>query len=234
MTLLDRIHQLQVTAVAADDEDKIKSRSGEFTTLRERLEAATKNAARTDAGRKELQLAGIVQNDYEQRRTSALDVVKNLIATVQNLSVATKFDAVKTQSSTVEAHFTNSEKLVADAWRRHLPSAPPTVDDELLNALEQGGVNVEAIRSDIASAEMALLMLSSRRLPEQGDNAKLLMSLDTLNSSGARIGKLIDPVIADIVVRAQDGGVPYLEMTPQVISALKKLGILDRFRVVLK
>jgi hypothetical protein len=87
---------------------------------------------------------------------------------------------------------------------------------------------------DIESAKLALLTLSNRTLPEPGDDAKLQKALDTLDSSGERIGKLIDPAIADVVVRAQGGGVPYSEMTPEVISALKKLGILDRFRVVLK
>jgi hypothetical protein len=234
MTLLDRIHQLQLKAVAADDEDKIKGRSGEFITLRERLETATTNAARADTGRKELESAGIVQDDYEQNRASALAVVKDLIATVENLSVETKFDAVKMQGSAVEAHFKNSETFVVDAWRHHLPPIPPTVDDELLDALEQGGVDVEALRLDIESAKLALLTLSNRTLPEPGDDAKLQKALDTLDSSGERIGKLIDPAIADVVVRAQGGGVPYSEMTPEVISALKKLGILDRFRVVLK
>jgi hypothetical protein len=234
MTLLDRIHQLQLRAAAADDEDKIKNRSGEFTTLRERLISATAKAARADIGRKELQSAGVVQDDYEQNRAFALAVVKDLMATVESLLVEMKFDVAKMQGNTVEAHFKSSEKFVADAWKRHLPSAPPSVDDELLDALEQGGVDVEAIRSDIESAKMALLTLSRRTFPESGDNAKLQGALDTLSSSGERIGNLIDPAIADVVVRAQDGGVPYSEMTAEVILALKELGILDRFRVVLQ
>ena len=234
MTLLDRIHQLQLKAVAADDEDKIKRRSGEFTMLRERLVTATANAARVDAGRKELQSAGVVQNDYEQHRSVMLASVKDLKATVENLSVETKFDAAKMQGNTIETHFKNSEISVTNAWKQHLSSAQPAVDDDLLDALERVGVDVEAIRSDIESANLALLVLRNRVVPEPGDCAKLQNALDTLNSSGERIGKLIDPAIADIVMRAQGDGVPYLEMTSEVISALKKLGVLDRFRVVLK
>lgn len=234
MTLLDRIHQLRLKAAAADDEDKIKRRSGEFTTLRERFETATANAVRVNTGRNELQSAGIVQDDYKQNRSAALTVVKDLIAAVGNLSVETKFDAVTMQGRAVETHFKNSEKYVADAWKQHLPSAPPAVDDDLLDALEQGGVNVEAIRSDIEGAKLALLVLSNRTLPEPGDSAKLQKALDTLDAIGERIGELIDPAIADVVVRAQGGGVPYSEMTPEVISALNKLGILDRFQVVLR
>jgi hypothetical protein len=234
MTLLDRIHQLQLRAVAADDEDKIRSRSGEFITLRERFATASTTAARVDAGRKELYSTGILQIDYEQNRAIALAVVNDLINFVENLSVEAKFDAVKIQGNSIVAHFKSSEKLVADAWRSHLPSAPPAVDDELLDALEQGGVDVEAIRSDIENAKSTLLTLRNRTLPQLGDNDKLQKALDTLSSSGERIGELIDPAIANLVVRAQGGGVLYSEMTTEVILALTKLGILDRFRVVLK
>lgn len=234
MTLLDRIHQLQLRAVAADDEDKVRSRSGEFSTLRERLETASITATQVDIGRRELHSTGILQVDYEQNRATALAVVNDLIKFVETLSVEAKFDAAKMQGNSIVAHFKNSEKLVVDAWRSHLPSAPPTVDDELLDALEQGGVDVEAIRSDIENAKSALLTLRNRTLPQRGDNAKLQQAFDTLASGNERIGELIDPAIADLVVRAQAGGVPYSEMTTEVILALTKLNILDRFRVVLK
>jgi hypothetical protein len=234
VTLVDRIHQLQLKAVAADDDTKIKSRAGEFTALRERLDTVAANAGTVEAGRNELLPAGVVQDEYEQNCASALAVVMDLVTTLENLSVATPFDAVKLQSRTVEAHFRNSEVFVASAWKHHLPVDAPSVDEELLDALERGGVEVEAIRSDIERARSALVTLSSRAIPEAGDNTKLREALETLNSSAERIGNLIDPAIADVVVRAQGAGVPYSEMTPEVISALTTLGILDRFRVVLK
>lgn len=234
MTLLERIHQLRMKAVAADDEDKIKRRSGEFTTLRERLDTATINAGRVDAGRKELQSAGIVLDDYEQNRADTLAAVKDLIATVESISVEAKFDEAKRQGRFVEAHFKDSEMSIANAWKQHLPAASPRVDEDLLDDLDRGGVNVEEIRSDIEGAKAALLILSSRQYPEPGDNAKLQNALDTLNSSGKRIANVIDPVIANVIMRAQGDGVPCSDMTPEVISALKELGILDRFRVVLK
>jgi hypothetical protein len=234
MTLVDRINQLQLRAAAADNEGKLKSRSGEFTALRERLEAATINAARAEAGRKELQAAGILEDGYEQGRTATLAMVKKLAAAVEALSVEAKFDALNIQGRTVEDHFKNSEKLVAEVWRHYVFSIQPTVDDELLDALEHGGVDVEAIRSDIENAKSVLLMLRNRRLPEAGDIAKLQKALNTLDSSGESIGKLIDPAIADVIVRAQNGGVPYTEMASEIVSGLKNLGILDRFRVVLK
>lgn len=232
MTLLEKIGELRLKAVAADDEDRIKSRSGEFTALRERLQGATANAANVAAGRIELQTAGLMEDSYEQNRAAALAVVKDLIDTIESLSIDAKFDLVKMQGNGIEVHFKNSEKFVASAWKAHVPTAGPN-DDDLLDALERGGVDVEAIRSDIEIAESALLVLRNRVLPQAGDIARMQQALDTLNSIGERIGQLIDPTIANLVVRAQDGGVPYSEMTPQVIVALTKLGILERFRVVL-
>lgn len=234
MTFLEKINQLRLKAVAADDEDKIKSRSGEFTALRERLQGATVNAASVDAGRKELHAAGETQDGYDQDRASALAVIQDLESMVETLSVEAKFDAAKMQGSTIEAHFKRSEKWVVEAWRSYVPKATPAVDDDLLDALEQGGIDVEAIRSDIENATAAWLILRNRSLPEPGDNAKLQRALVTLNSSRKRIRELIDPAIADVVVRAQGDGVPYSEMTPEVILALRELGILERFRIVLK
>jgi hypothetical protein len=234
MTLVERISQLQLSAAAADDEGKLKSRSGEFTALRERLAAATINAEDAEAGRKELQASGIVEDGNEQSRTASLAIVKEMAAAVESLSVEAKFDALNLQGRNVEQHFKTSEKLVADVWRNYVFSIQPTVDDELLDALERGGVDVETIRSDIEDAKSVLLMLRTRRLPKDGDIAKLQKARSTLNSSGESIGKLIDPAIADVVVRAQNGGVPYTEITSEIVSALKKFGILNRFRVVLK
>jgi hypothetical protein len=63
---------------------------------------------------------------------------------------------------------------------------------------------------------------------------RLQQAQATLEASKSRIGEVIDPLVADVVVRAQTGEVPFSEMTPQVVSALAKIGILDRFLVVLR
>lgn len=234
MTLLDKLHQLQVKAVAADDEEKVKRRSGDFVDLRKRLQAATMTAGQVADGCKELESAGIVLEDYEQSRSSALAAVKSLAATVESLPLEAKFDEIKRQCGTIETHFRKSEQSVSDAWRRYLAPSPPPVDDALLDALEHAGVDVESIRSDIERARGVLTVLGNRGLPQRGDIAELKRARSTLASIKSRIGEVIDPVIADVVIRAQDGGVPYSRMTPEVVSALESLGILDRFRVVLR
>jgi hypothetical protein len=233
MTLLERINQLRLKAVAADNEHKIRSRSGEFVALRERMQNASAIAPRVAAGRRELEAAGLTEDGYDQDRATTCAGIKALIATIESLSVESKFDLVKMQGQNVEMHFRNSEKFVANAWRSHLPPYLPTGDD-LLDALDQAGVDVEAIRSDIESARLVLLTLRNRALPQPGDALRLQQALSTIDASKARIGHVIDPVIADLVVRAQTGEVPFAEMTPEVVSALADIGILSRFRVVLR
>ncbi|MGY2129383.1 hypothetical protein [Blastococcus sp. SYSU DS0617] len=234
MTFIDRINQLQLRAIAADDEDKIRSRAGEFTSLRDRIQSAASNAPRVIVGRGELRSAGIEQSDYEQNRTSALAIVGDLVNTVENLAVDAKLDAVKMQTSTLESFFKNSAKWVADSWAGTLPSEQPSVEEDLLDALDQGGVDVEAIRLDIERAQGALVTLSNKMVPERGDWNRLQEAIRVLSSSGERIGRLVDPAIADIVIRAQSDGVPYEELNGNVVAELRRLGILERFRVVLK
>jgi hypothetical protein len=234
MTLVNRIHQLQLRAVAADDEYKIRARAGEFSSLRDRIQSAALNASRVAVGRKELRSAGIEQSDYEQNRASGHALVRDLIDAIESIAVHAKLDAVKMQASTLETFLKNSEKWVARAWMDNRPAEQPAVDDDLLDALEQGGVDVEAIRVDIERAQGALLTLSNKTLPERGDWERLQDALTVLISSGERIGLLVNPAIADVVVRAQGDGVPYTELTNEVVSELRGLGILDRFRVVLR
>ncbi|MGY1780307.1 hypothetical protein [Geodermatophilus sp. SYSU D01036] len=234
MTLLDRIYQLQLRAVAADDEEKLRTRAGDFTSLRDRIQNATANASRVILGRAELQTAGIEQGDFEQNRVSALAVVRELMDTVETLAVDARTDAVRMQVGTLVTFFRNSAKWVADSWADALPSEQPAVDEDLLDALEQGGFDVEAIRLEIERAQTALLTLCNKSLPERGDWKHLQEALAVLNSSGERLRYFVDPVIADVVVRAQGDGVPYEELSLEVVAELRRLGILGKFRVVLR
>ena len=77
-------------------------------------------------------------------------------------------------------------------------------------------------------------MLTYRSIPEPGDYGKLLHAREVLRSVGERVSELIDPRIAGIVVRAQADGIPYSEFTDEVVAGLRQLGILERFRIVLK
>ena len=213
MTLAERINSLRLRAVSADDEEKIKTRSGEFTTITERIGKATAKAERVEVARAELRSAPVEQDDYHQLRQTARAVLTQLIATVESLAVDAKLDTVKMQANTVEQFFRNSELWATAAWKSHLPTEVPAVDDELLDALEHGGVNVEAIRADIERAESDMLVLRNKVLPELGDIPRLRAALKVLASSSERIGSLVDPAIAEVVVRAQADGVPFSERT---------------------
>lgn len=234
MTLLDRIQNLQLRAVLADDESKIRTRVGEFTTLREQISSATSTATRVAVGRQELFAAGVQQDHLAQRRASALSIVTDLIAATRTLPVDAKIDAIRIGTRTVVEFFRKSEEWVEENWRGIRQSEHPWVDDELLDALEGGGVRVEAIRQDIERANRALLILKYRSIPEAGDYAKLVGARQVLASVGERISELIDPKIAHVVLQAQADGVPYSDFTEEVVGGLRQLGILERFRIVLK
>lgn len=234
MTLLERIQSLQLRAVAADDETKIKTRVGEFTTLRDQISAATSSARRVEMGRKELLTFGYTEDGDAQSRASVIRVVEDLIEAAKTLSVEARIDAIRLSTRTVVDFFGKSQKWVEDNWRVALQSGQPEVDVDLLGALEHGGVDVESIRHDIDQAEDVLFSLRNRSIPETGDYARLVRAREALSSVGGRISELIDPRIAKVIVRAQSEGVPFTEFTDEVIAGLRQLGILERFRIRLK
>lgn len=234
MTLLDRIQNLQLRAAAADDENKIKTRIGEFTTLDKQIESASSNAARVAVGRRQLWAAGIRAYDPVQSRASVLAVVEDFIAAVRTLPVDVKIDAARLSTRTVVDFFNKSQKWVEDNWQTTLQSGHPQVADDLLDALERGGIDVEPIRHDIDQAETVLLSLRHRSIPGEGDYARLIHAREVLGSVGQRIGELIDPQIAGVIVRAQADGVPFAEFTDEVVVGLRQLGILERFRIRLQ
>lgn len=234
MTLLDRIQNLQLRALAADDETKIKSRVGEFTTLRNQLESATSNATRVVAARRELRAAGIRQDDPAQGRAPVLGVVEDLINVARTLPIDAKIDAARLSTRTVVDFFGRTQRWVQDNWQIAVQAALPEVDDDLLSALENAGIDVDAIRHDIIQAESALFSLRYRSLPEEGDYAKLVHAREVLSSVGERIAGLVDPKLAAVILRAQTDGVPFTEFTDEVLDGLRRLGILKRLRVRLK
>lgn len=156
MTLLDRIQNLQLRAVAADDKSKIKARVGDFTTLRNQIESAIWNATRMSVGRRELRAAGIRQDDPLQNGASVLAVIEDLTAAARTLSVDEKVDAVRRRARIVVDFFSKSEEWVQDNWQIALQARYPEVDGDLLDALENGGINVSDIRRDIDQAESVL------------------------------------------------------------------------------
>lgn len=233
MTFLDRIQTLQLRAVAADDETKIKTRVGEFTTLRNQIESAMSNATRVAVGRRELRAAGIRQDDPVQNGASVLAVIEDLTTAAKTLPVDAKVDAARLSTRKVVDFFTNSQKWVQDNWQI-AQAGHPEVDDDLLDALEDGGIDVSDIRHDIDQAESVLFSLRYRSIPDAGDHARLVHAREVLSSVGERIADLIDPRIAGVIVRAQTDGVPFTEFTDDIVAGLRQLGILERFRIRLK
>lgn len=233
MTLAQRIHDLQLRAVAATDEERIKTRSGEYTAITEQLVETAGRAARVATARAELASAGILQDGLDQDQDRALAVIHEVADTVSTLRVDAKLDSVKMQVSSIIRFFGESQSWAVQAWRSLVPTELPTVDDDLLDALENGGFDIEAIRADIEQARSNVLVLRSRSLPDTGDHRRLQEALEVLAHSSKRIVDLVDPIVADLVVRAQTEGVPIDELTPDVVTELRRLGIVNRFRVVI-
>lgn len=233
MTLAQRIHDLRLRAVAATDEERIKARSGEYTAITEQLVETAGRAARLATARAELASAGILQGGLDQDHDRALAVIQEVADTVSTLRVDAKLDSVKMQVSSIIRFFGESQSWAVRAWRSLVPTELPTVDDDLLDALENGGFDVEAIRADIEQARSNVVVLRSRSLPDTGDYRTLQEALEVLAHSSKRIVDLVDPIVADLVVRAQTEGVPIDELTPGVVTELRRLGIVDRFRVVI-
>lgn len=231
MTLHDRIGQLRLSAIAADDDERTRARSGEFTAMMERLAVATSNAEAVSIGRKEMEIAGVRDQDFTNQCAQTRRIVAELIRTVEDLPVTSPFDGAKAQAELIELHFRNSEKFVATAWKSHTTQKPPAIDDELLDALSQAGIDVEEIRSEIETAKATLLSLANRPLPRQGDVGRIKEALDTLKVSSSRIAEVIDPDVAEVLMRIQDGGVPLSDFTCELLELFRALGILGRFRV---
>lgn len=234
MTLMDRLNALSLRAVAADNENQIKARSGEFVQITEEVKLTTKSAKEVEAARSELRAAGIEQEGYDQLREETVATANDLISTVRSLPVSAKLDTVKSQVKTVERFFSGAERWVEREWKEILAADPPAIDDALLDALQQSGVDVEDIRAEIERGELALLSLRNRRLPRAGDLERLQGALQALDESSKKVGHVVDPIVADVLVESQGEGAPLASLTPPVLSELKRLKILDRFTVVLR
>ena len=234
MTLMDRLNALNLRAVAADNENQIKARSGEFVQMTEQVTLTTKNATEVESARSELRSAGIEQEGYGQLREETVATANDLISTLRSLPVSAKLDTVKSQVKSVERFFSGAEQWVEREWKGILETDPPAIDEALLDALRQSGVDVEDIRSEIERGELALLSLRNRKLPRVGDLARLRGALQTLNESSKKVGQVVDPIVADVLVESQGEGAPLASLTSPVLSELKRLKILDRFKVVLR
>jgi len=236
MTLLTRVTNLRTAAVVVDDVAKIKSRTGELRTLSDRLELTAQTLPGLITGVGALAVIDATLNaDTIKDAAEVVAGMRALAGTLPGMPVDAPLDVAKLRVRAVE-NFTKELRMFVQAnWLLYRDQELPAINEELVEALAAGGVDVEDVRNELISAQTALTVLRTREIPHEGDVEKFTGALEKLHACGEKISTLVDPVLAEGILRSQtDEGIPLSWFTPQRISALTELGILDRFQVRLR
>lgn len=125
--------------------------------------------------------------------------------------------------------------VVAGAWQTYVSQPPPAINGDLIDALAQGGVDVEELRDTLETARAHLLAVTSRLIPDRGAVQKYRDAIESIHRCGEQVGDVVDPDIAEGIVGSQEPpGVPLTWFTPERLEKLQALGVVDRFRVRLR
>jgi hypothetical protein len=237
MTLLERIQHLRTAAAAADDAHAIKQRTGALVTAAEAVESLLKDVRQVAGGMAELRAGGIALG--EDLPDAAMDKVNSLLReTVASLAaqdVDAPLDSVKAHIKQARTLIDGLRQTVDNAWAKELSRDTPPINEELVDALAKSGMDIEQLRGEIENARGILTVLRNRAVPQAGDIARLVAARESLQSCGEKITRLVAPALAGVIMEALgDSGAPLSSFTPEVITQLAQLGILDRFWVKLK
>jgi hypothetical protein len=234
--LIERVQQLGTAAAATDDEYTIKHRTGELVSLAELVEALTQTARRLGEGVAELRTAGVaIDSGLTEKAKQVAAALHALSGALPAQAVDAPLDGVKRQVRAAQSFVMDLRSFVEEAWAQERAREVPAINEELVSALAQAGIEVEEIRSDIETAQSVLVGLNNRSVPASGDVVKLAAALEALRACGERISRLVEPTLAGVILDAQRAtGVSLASFTPEVLAGLARLGILDRFRVRLK
>ncbi|GAA5192476.1 hypothetical protein GCM10023322_52160 [Rugosimonospora acidiphila] len=232
MTLVDRIQRLRTAAIAADDESRVKARTGALLDLAERLDGAARGLQETRIALDELRVVGA---ELAVELLKEADEIQRVLSELvpSRLTVDAPLDAPKTTVKKVEAFVTRARQSAASGWQELLHREGPIVDEELLDALGRSGVEIEAIKSELLRAQTLLMKLGSHAIPRQGDVVTLRQAMSDVESCARQTQALVDPLIADVILGAQTSeGLPLSRFTSEVRGELERLGIITRFRVI--
>ncbi len=236
MTLLSDIQVLRARADVANDEHSVKVRTGEFAELSARLAPLLTELPELNVGLAEIaQLPIALPTDHDENARQLDQDLRALATELPALGIADDLDLAKGRVRAAEKHVQELRALVASVWRLHVSQPPPAVNDDLVDALARGGIDVEEIRSELETAQSRLLLVASRPIPDRGAVQKYRDAIDSIRRCGESIGQFVDADIADGIVGSQQAsGVPLTWFTPGRIEKLGALGILDRFQVRLR
>lgn len=236
MSLLSRVSDLRTAAVAVDDVVQIKARTGELRTLIERLGPATESlpqliTALTELAKIDVALDADIIEDANEAHLG----MKALAKTLPSLPIDAPLDVPKSHVKAMENFTKELRQFVSANWNIFRDQELPPINEELIEALAAGGIDVEEVRNALIGAQTALTVLKVRDVPGVGDASRFTEAVEKLRACGEQISTLVDPDLAEGILKAQsDEGVPMIWFTSERVVALTELGILDRFLVRLR
>ncbi len=236
MTLRSTIQDLRAHADVANDEHQVKMRTGQFAELSARLAPALTELPKLNVGLTEVEQLDIeLPPGRDQEAAQVVEGNRALAAELPAVSIDQSLDLAKARVRAAEKYVRDLRALVAGAWQEYVSQPPPAINSDLVDALAQGGLDVEDIRDSLESARGLLLAISSTTIPTEGAVGRFRAATDAIHRCGVELGKVVDGDIAEGIVRSQEqSGMPLSWFTTERLEKLEGLGIIDRFQVRLR
>jgi hypothetical protein len=236
MTLRSTIQDLRAHADVANDEHQVKVRTGQFADLSARLgpplaELPSLNVALAEIAQLDVDLP----QGRDQDAAQVAEGLRALASEIPTLGIDESLDLAKVRVRSAEKYVGELRALVVGAWQAYVSHPPPAINSELVDALAQGGVDVEEIRNELETARGHLLAISSKMIPDKGAVERFRAASEAIHRCGEKLGDVVDADIAEGIVGAQgSSGVPLTWFTPERLEKLAALGVIDRFQVRLR
>lgn len=236
MSLRSRIQDLRTAAAVANDEHQVHLRTGQLADLSDRLGGPAQDLPALKVALTEVrQLDVEMPTDLDQEAVQVAGGLREVAAELPAMALDASLDLAKARVRNAEKFAAQLRALVADAWQRHVTQPLPPINNELVDALAQGGFDVESIRDALESAQGQFLAIVNRTIPLEGDVAKFSAAFESLRACGDQIGTVVDPDIAEGILGAQEEpGMPLAWFTAERLQMLTELELIDRFRVRLQ
>jgi hypothetical protein len=236
MSLRSRIRELRTYAEVANDERKVRLRTGQLSDLRDRVAVpAQEFPALTDGLAEIRQLKVEIPATLDQDAIQLADGLRALAAELPGMALDANLDLARFQVRSAEKFAAELHGFISTSWHQLVRQPLPPINEDLLDALSDSGVDVEAIRDALENAHVQLLAIGNRAIPREGDVAKHSAAFDSMRACGEQIRRVVDPDIAEGILGAQEeSGMPLAWFTTERLQTLSDLGIIDRFRVRLR